>query len=135
MSLELSLYSARLSERENTSGNVAGDDAAGADGRIVTDGDAGHDQRTRSKPNLIADADGRRPRPKWRLSGRRRPVGSDAIVRAQRMERREQLHSRPEQSVRPDVNLRRIEEDASDCMMVVGTESNKNKQNQMESVD
>src|SRR5262245_12108277 len=53
--IQVSLNARGLSERQRVRWNVRRHEAAGADGRVLADGDAGHHDRSGADPGPVAD--------------------------------------------------------------------------------
>src|SRR5687768_7637111 len=112
----------RLPESQRIRRNIGRHQTCRADGDIVADRDPGQHDCATSDPDVLADSN-------WQsLCDIRCPsfysfVGGDhPLARQQRMESRQQLHSRAEHRTSSDPDLRRVEEYAVDVYEGVSAE-------------
>src|SRR6516162_3454381 len=107
------LHACRNPEGTSPGGHITGDHAARADQRIITDGNAWQDDRSRSNPDVAADAD-------WaaKLQARGSPR------RVARMIGRQDLHSRPDLRAVSDGDLHDIENHTVEVQKYAGAEAN-----------
>src|SRR5438270_655770 len=107
------LHACRIAEGGSPGRHITGDHAAGADQRIIANGNARQDDRSRSDPNVAPDAD--RPA-KLQAGGSPRRVA--------RMVGRKDLHPRPDLRAVSDGDLHDIEDHAVEVQKHASTEAN-----------
>jgi len=107
------LHARRIAERSSPGRHVTGDHAARADQRIITDGNARQDDRSRSDPDVAPDPD---------RATKLQAGGSPH--RVARMVGRQDLHARPDLRAVADGDLHDIEVHAVEIREHPSTEAN-----------